>query len=67
MSKEEIYEADKKRVKKMRDIFEWLVVIFLIVGISTSVLNLSFGGFTPILCSLLSFWFANVFYHYIVV
>ncbi len=35
--------------KLMRDILEWLVVTFLIVGIVTAALNVTFGGFTPIL------------------
>ena len=55
MSDEE-YEAEKKKVKLMRDILEWLVVIFLLVGISTAVFNVTFGGFTPIMWFLLAFW-----------
>ena len=55
MSKE-VYEAEKRRVKLIRDILEWLVVIFLIVGIITAVLNVTFGGFTPVLWFLLAFW-----------
>ena len=41
--------------KLMRDVLEWLAMIFLIVGIVTAVLNVTFGGFTPILWFLLSF------------
>ena len=45
--------------KLMRDILEWLVVIFLIVGllivgIVTAALNLTFGGFTPVMWFLLA-------------
>ena len=55
MSKE-VYEAEKKKVKLIRNILETLVVIFLIVGIITATLNVTFGGFTPILWFLLAFW-----------
>jgi len=55
MSEEE-YEKEKKKVKFIRNILEWLVVIFLLVGISTAVFNVTFGGFTPILWFLLAFW-----------
>lgn len=55
MSEEE-YETEKKRVKLYRNIFETLVVIFLLAGIITAVLNVSFGGFTPVFWFLLSFW-----------
>ena len=41
--------------KLMRDILEWLVVTFLIIGIVTAALNLTFGGFTPVM------WFLLVF------
>ena len=40
--------------KLMRDILEWLVVAFLIVGIVTAALNITFGGFTPMLWFLLA-------------
>ena len=55
MSEEE-YEAEKKKVKLIRDILEWLVVIFLIVGIITAVLNVTISGFTPVLWFLLALW-----------
>jgi len=55
MSEEE-YEKEKKKVKFIRNILEWLVVIFLLVGISTAVFNVTFGGFTPIMWFLLAFW-----------
>jgi hypothetical protein len=57
---EEQYEALKKRVKLYRRIFESLVVIFLFAGIVTAVLNVSFGGFTPVFWFLLVFWFVLV-------
>ena len=55
MSEEE-YEAEKKKVNLIRNILETLVVIFLIVGIITAVFNVTFGGFTPVLWFLLTFW-----------
>jgi 4-hydroxybenzoate polyprenyltransferase len=57
---EEQYEALKKRVKLQRTIFESLVVIFLFAGIVTAVLNVSFGGFTPVFWFLLVFWFVLI-------
>ena len=53
---EEAYEKEKKKVKLLRNILETLVVIFLIIGIITAVLNVNFGGFTPVLWFLLAFW-----------
>ncbi len=40
--------------KLMRDLLEWLVVVLLIVGIVTAALNVTFGGFTPMLWFLLA-------------
>ena len=57
---EEQYEAEKKRVKLYRHYFELLVVIFLFAGIITAVLNVSFGGFTPVFWFLLVFWLVLV-------
>ena len=57
---EEQYEALKKRVKLYRRIFESLVAIFLLAGITTAVLNVSFGGFTPVFWFLLVFWLVLV-------
>ncbi|MCK5627871.1 hypothetical protein KAI12_00250 [Candidatus Bathyarchaeota archaeon] len=56
ISEEEAYEKEKKKVKLYRDILESLVVIFLIVGIITAAFNVTFGGFTPIIWFLVSFW-----------
>ena len=55
MSEEE-YDKEKKKVNFIRNILESLVVIFLLVGISTAVFNVTFGGFTPIMWFLLAFW-----------
>ncbi len=42
--------------KLIRNILEWLVVVWLIVGIVTAALNLTFGGFTPIMWFVLALW-----------
>ncbi len=41
--------------KLLRNLLEWLVVTMLIVGIVTAALNLTFGGFTPIMWFLIAF------------
>ena len=43
-------------LKKWRDLFEWPVMIFLIVGIVTAALDVKIGDFTPIIWFLISFW-----------
>jgi hypothetical protein len=35
--------------KIVRNLFEWLAMIMLIVGIVTAALNATFGGFTPVM------------------
>jgi len=42
--------------KTLRTILEWLVMIFLIVGVFTAVLNITLAGFTPIIWLLISSW-----------
>ncbi len=42
--------------KLMRNILEWLVVAWLIVGIVTATLDLTFGGFSPIMWFVLALW-----------
>jgi hypothetical protein len=42
--------------KTLRSILEWLVMIFLIVGVVTAVLNITLAGFTPIIWVLISLW-----------
>ncbi|MFB0565882.1 MAG: hypothetical protein ACETWK_09415 [Candidatus Aminicenantaceae bacterium] len=42
--------------KLIRNILEWLVAAWLIVGIVTAALNLTFGGFTPIMWFILALW-----------
>lgn len=40
----------------LRNILEWLVMIMLIVGVVTAVLNITLAGFTPIIWVLISLW-----------
>ena len=42
--------------KTLRNILEWLVMIFLIAGVVTAVLNITLAGFTPIIWVILSIW-----------
>ena len=53
---EEEFEAEKKKVKFLRNILETLVVIFTIVGIVTAALNVTLSGFKPIVWFVLAFW-----------
>ena len=39
----------------LRNLLEWLVVAMLIVGIVTAALDVTFGGFTPIMWFLIAF------------
>ena len=50
------YEVEKKRVTRYHNIIEIPVLIFLFIGIITAALNVTIGGFTPIVWFLLSFW-----------
>ena len=55
-SEKERYEVEKKRVQLYRSIIEPIIMALMIVGIITAVLNVTFGGFTPVLWFLLAFW-----------
>ena len=41
-------------LKTVREVFEWVSMIMLIVGIVTAALNATFGGFTPIMWFLIA-------------
>jgi len=43
-------------LKKIRDLLEWPVMIFFLVGIVTAALNLTIAGFTPIVWFVISLW-----------
>jgi len=53
---DEEYEAEKERVTKYHNLLEIPVLIFLFAGIITASLNMTIGGFTPVIWFLLSFW-----------
>jgi fatty acid desaturase len=53
---DEDYEAEKKNVTRYHNILEMPVITFLFLGIITAGLNLTVGGFTPIVWFVLSFW-----------
>jgi uncharacterized membrane protein len=55
LSEEERYEVEKKRIKLYRNILEPIIIVLMIMGIITAVLDLSFRGFAPI------FWFVLAF------
>ena len=40
--------------KTVRNLMEWLAMIMLIVGIVTAALDVTFGGFTPIMWFLIA-------------
>jgi len=44
-------------LKKLRDLLEWPVMFFLLVGIVTAGFDFSIRGFSPLVWFLLSFWF----------
>jgi hypothetical protein len=54
-SKEEIYEIESKKFTRYHSILEWPVFALLIVGIVTAALDVTIGGFTPIVWFVLSF------------
>ncbi|MGA9398347.1 MAG: hypothetical protein WBV22_08830 [Anaerolineaceae bacterium] len=43
------------RYKMHRNILEWLVGIMLVLGVVTTIFNLSFSGFTPIMWFVIAF------------
>lgn len=51
-----ILGGDQMSFRTLRTILEWLVMIFLIVGVVTAVLNITLAGFTPIIWLLISLW-----------
>jgi hypothetical protein len=54
-SKEEIYEIASKKFTRYHSILEWPALALLIVGIVTATLDVTLGGFTPIVWLALSF------------
>ena len=54
-SKEAIYEIESKKFTRYHSILEWPALALLIVGIVTAALDVTLGGFTPIVWLVLSF------------
>ena len=54
-SKEEVYELESKKFTRYHAILEWPAMALLIVGIVTAALNITLGGFTPLIWFVLSF------------
>ena len=54
-SKKEVYEVESKNITRYHEILEWLFLALLIVGIVTAALDVTLGGFTPIIWLILSF------------
>lgn len=44
-------------IHKLRELFEWPVMIFLIVGIVSATLDVQIRGFSHVVWFLISFWF----------
>lgn len=57
---DEQFEVEKKKFTRYHEILEWPLIIFFFVGIVTAALDVSIGGFSPILWFVLSFWFILV-------
>ncbi len=52
---EKAYEVESKKFTRYHDMLEWLFIALLLVGIITAVLDVTIGGFTPIIWFVLSF------------
>ena len=57
---DEQFEVEKKKFTRYHEILELPLIIFFFVGIITAALNVTIGGFSPILWFVLSFWFVLV-------
>ena len=56
-SKEELYEVQSKKFTRYHNLLEWPAIALLIVGIVTAALDITLGGFTPIIWFVLAFGF----------
>jgi uncharacterized membrane protein YiaA len=54
-SKEEVYEVESKKFTRYHEMLEWLFMALLVVGIVTTALDATLGGFTPLIWFVLSF------------
>ena len=53
--KSKVYEVESKNFTRYHEILEWLFLALLIVGIVTAALDVTIGGFTPVIWLVLSF------------
>ena len=53
--KEEVYDVESKKFTRYHEILEWLFLALLVVGIVTAALDVTIGGFTPLIWFVLSF------------
>jgi len=56
-SKEEAYKVESARFTRYHNILEWVAMVPFIIGIITAALDVTLGGFTPIIWFVLSFGF----------
>ncbi len=59
MSDEE-FKAEQKKFTRYHEMLEWPLIIFFFIGIIAAALNVTVGGFTPVIWFVLSFWFVLV-------
>lgn len=53
---DEKYESEKRNITRYHNMLEIPLIICLFIGIITAGLNVTFGGVTPIVWFVLSFW-----------
>ncbi len=54
-TKEEDYEVQSKKFTRYHGILEWPAMALLVMGIVTAALDITLGGFTPLIWFVLSF------------
>jgi hypothetical protein len=57
---DEKFEAEQRKFTRYHEMLEWPLIVFVFIGIIAAALNVSIGGFTPVLWFVLSFWFVLV-------
>jgi uncharacterized membrane protein YiaA len=54
-SKEEVYEIESRKFTRYHNLLEWPALALLVVGVVTAALDVTLGGFTPVIWLVLSF------------
>jgi uncharacterized membrane protein YiaA len=54
-SNEEVYEIESKKFTRYHNLLEWPALVLFVVGIATAALDVTLGGFTPLIWFVLSF------------